>query len=613
MSVQTLPPSSPAEISPDSPELRALFDARARAIDAMGRAICKAREYAPGTLPHETYTDRARKHERASMELRRRILAAAGIEDPAEGAPHAERPADAGELDMPADLASPVGPVPAPAPITEAPARKPAKALAALDEAGLWIAQDVTSEPARIDGPAPDPATHAGTLLRLARELGIVQLWIHPRWATAAGMPPRWDITAPHPFVTGAEADGWDMGEDGLAPWFHAFQRGIYGAVDLALPHMETRAPWRQAADARELLDGVTAYAAALGYGYRRSPGSTATGLLRKLHSGANALSLDASAWPPEPAEMKPEPLHDFAWIRLLTAGERAQGYVHAFDRNAMYLAACNELVCGFGEAEHIEAPAGGFIPFDASLPGYWLASIEGGRDPLLPDPFYPGGRRPAGADPAALRWYLTPTLVLAGELGARVTIREAYVWREHHRPFEPWYKRLRDARAGLIAQANASAHPAPATLALAAVKNTYTKGIGWLDGEWGRRRRAEGGAPEDLYRPDWRHLIMAKAEANAYRMLAKIAAGGRYPFAADYDCFYFTSDAAEARADVPAPITLGAVSLRDFKVKVDGVPLAHVAPILADLEAGRGRNHQGRLVSALRIAQREREKGGQA
>lgn len=73
---QSAAPCSPA-IAPD---VRALLDARYKAIAAMSHELHAAAASAPGTLPHTTHEERARRHERQSMTLRGRILAAAGIE-----------------------------------------------------------------------------------------------------------------------------------------------------------------------------------------------------------------------------------------------------------------------------------------------------------------------------------------------------------------------------------------------------------------------------------------------------------------------------------------------------------------------------------------------------
>ena len=523
-------------------------------------------------------------------------------------------------------------------------ARKHAHApdtLAVLDVSGLWIARP--GAPGATSGeeithitdgiPAPSPAVDAGALLALAREQGISQLWVHRSWALAAGLPERVrDARASrkgqegedsegieeegqeqaHPFIAGAIADGWDIRPAGLAPWLYAFQRGTYGAIALALPHLETRLDpvktWRHARDGRQLLAALLAYRAALGgYGYRRSPGATGTGLLRAVHSGNSvALDLSASAAPadfPAPARAG-RAAPDLIWVRPLTQEERERcAYVHAYDKNAMYLGASSALPLGLGLPEHVTASTAGEegagLTFDKRLAGYWLARIEYTPPAGMPNPF----AAPMHAtDASGAGWYLSPMVELAYQIGAQVTLQEAHVWRSSHRIMAPWYERMRDARADLLARsADSTGDSTAATLALGALKATYTQTIGWLNGGWLRASET----PEDLYRPDWRDSVMAQAAANLYRELLKVQTeSGRVPFALDTDCAYFASDTPDALAACPAPLQIG-TGLRHVKVKGEqiGAPLAPIAAILAQLDAPGASIRPNRIIDEIQRA----------
>jgi hypothetical protein len=173
----------------------------------------------------------------------------------------------------------------------------------------------------------------------------------------------------------------------------------------------------------------------------------------------------------------------------------------------------------------------GGAIPFDRTRPGYWHGTIAGvDLPPTLPDPF--------PCDPAG-RWYTTPTLELAEQLGARVQLGEAYVWPEQHRLLQPWYRVLREARLSLSGPARD------------AVKAVYTQFVGQLESRlWDR----EGDA---LFRPDIRQSIIAQARVNFWRILQRCAEAGQPPALVYVDEALFIGDA-DPLAAKPAAVQLG-------------------------------------------------------
>jgi hypothetical protein len=509
-----------------------------------------------------------------------------------------------------------------------------AEALAALDRDGLWIA--------RRDDHGSDSVTHldldvlsqpegatARRLVSLMEREGVTQLWLHPTWGEAAGLPARLftdeetrDGIA-HPFVTGewgtndSPAGTWGMQKVGrLRPWMKFYRRGQSGTIAVAVPYLDKRVrAWRMAPDAQTLLAAVLAYREAMrGYAYRSGPGASGTGLIRALHRGGTMLDLSASMTPadfPPPAraraEGKPELTPQLAWIRTLTVEESAAPYIHGYDKNAMFLAACSSLKVGFGRPDHLSASEQITATVEALTStrkpirrpvGYALARVAFDTMPeavargLLPHPCYVSPRE--NADPAsAYRWYHTATLVLAGELGARLDVQEAYIWRETHEPLEPWYQRLRDARSTLMAQSEGQPSEAAPAIALAAIKATYTQGIGWLDPNWLRTSPE----PEDLYRPDWRHAAIATANANLWRNLHKVYQDeGRAPFALLTDAAYFVSDSPDPLASAPRALRMGN-GLGQFKVALAAFDTRKLAP--AWELAAKGRD-LGRVLGAF-------------
>lgn len=636
MSIATHPTGSPSSQA-IAPDVCALLDDRAHVIEAMGRAIRKARAYAPGTLPHTTYMERARKHERASAILRARILAAAGIENASPAAIEPEPPEPASSTPAGDAASSNAGQSPqgeSAGDPGEGKGETPwhRDALGVLDVDGLWLAGEDREAPEHITGadiPQPGPDVDALAMLALARTHELGQLWIHPRWAIAAGLPTqgldgrelRTGIA--HPFAAGAwdnPAPGaWGMyGPGMLRPWMRFYVRGTSGTLALSLPHLDRRSPWCKASDAPTLLAALMDYREALGgFTYRSGPGATSTALLHALHKRNRAsLDLAGSMRPqdfPAPAR-EPGLTPQIGWLRLLTADELARGlYVHGYDKNGMFLAACSSLRVGMGTPDYLDTPDA-LAPAVRALTsparpirrpaGYWRARVTfpGGAPAagLLLHPCYTG---PAQPDPAAApQWYHTATLALAVELGAQLDIDAAYIWGELHEPLEPWYQHLRAARATLAqAMGREDAGSPAAALALAAVKATYTQGLGWLDPKWLR----ESDDVQPLYRPDWRHAAIATANANLWRNLAQVySTESRAPFAILTDAAYYVSDNPDPLAAAPAGLRLGD-GLGQYKVKLAAFPVEKLAPVWEYFAAGR---ELGRVVSAFGWALGESE-----
>lgn len=388
-----------------------------------------------------------------------------------------------------------------------------------------------------------------GYWLDAATRRQIDSLWLHP----SAGW--RWtddDIGACDPWIVAGSASG-DEGE----PWWTATRPGVFGVRDVVQPAYEDRAPWREAHTASALRDALVAFRDALGCEWRRSPGSTGLRLLRTLHSGAHATRLELPAAPPPPAtDGSVTGAGPRIWTRAAKLAERS-GYLHSYDVNGQYLAACSSLPLGVGAWQRINRP---------QLPGLRE------KTPLWPGYYFVRASETAlgGACPSILTddtgvWVTAPTLALLRESRAAHHVAECYVWPQSHRYLEPWYKALREARNRLCAQ----------PLALDALKGLYRHGIAWLESaKWDR-------AEDTLYRPDWAQHVRALAWANLVRTLRRVATNyGVYPLAVGSDCVYYVT----ASPDPLAAPWLAEDGLRlssklgQFKVKDAGVPMAEVA-----------------------------------
>jgi hypothetical protein len=366
-------------------------------------------------------------------------------------------------------------------------------------------------------------------LLGVAATQDLDQLWIMPEYAAGLGLPPTLPPNGElrHTWVDDAIRAGWEIRPAALAPWLHCYRPGRDGWVDLAFPGYMRDGTWAQlsAADltlALQLLDELT------GVQYRHSPENTSSRLLTGLHRRRGGKELEAMTMP-LPA-LDPNTEADLSWIRPLYPAEEGRAWVRAWDVNAAYLSACSSLRTGVGEARYHHFRALDPVP---SGPGYFFATVEYTVPAGLPNPF-----------PHAHAWITHPTLELAYDLGVRVTITDAWVWDEWARPLEPWYRVLRDARGSLMNRTG----PAAAA-ALVALKRMWGPLVGGrvASTRWDRTGDA-------LYRPDWRHFVIATTRARLYRALLRLAPEDR-PFAVATDCAYF---ARHDRQDVPDGLRVG-------------------------------------------------------
>jgi len=162
-------------------------------------------------------------------------------------------------------------------------------------------------------------------------------------------------------------------------------------------------------------------------------------------------------------------------------------------------------------------------------------------------------------------------------ERGQAVAISEAHVWTRHSRAMETWYERLRGARTTLQGDPTLAG-----ALALRALKLTYSLTISGFNSPWQRDRKSP------LYRPDWRHLIIAQANANLSRALHKMDAAGYTPVAVHKDAVYLMSDEPDPVAAGPPAVTLG-TGRGPFKVQDAAIPLDLVLPAFDGTRGGLG------------------------
>ena len=150
------------------------------------------------------------------------------------------------------------------------------------------------------------------------------------------------------------------------------------------------------------------------------------------------------------------------------------------------------------------------------------------------PHPLNPKGRRINGPV-----WVTTPTLALGMELGYEPAIVEAYTWPQHKRILDPYYNRMRKARAELDT-------PDPDDQAVRnQLKEVANKTFGWMGSP------LLAGRPG--FAPERRHHVMARADANLLRLIVKIGtATDRWPLAVIDDTILYASETADFAAGWP-------------------------------------------------------------
>ncbi len=399
---------------------------------------------------------------------------------------------------------------------------------------------------------------HVGDLYKGARRYGLTQLWLTDAWVRAAELPATLDAggrfrEVRHPFVSDGLAELHAFPE-ALGAWLALRKKGEAGSgVSIAIPLYDEHAVWGLDTDGATLLAALVAYAGAVGAPYYSSPGRTGTDLLQELGKRGAGSQREYPEGLPAPAGQA-ETVTELSWLRTLSPDERPKRYVHSYDKNAQWLSAAGVVELGLSGIEERRDP-GGKVPFDKRLPGYWLARIAG----------------------AAETWCCTPTVAWALERGQAVAITEAHVWTKHSRAMETWYERLRGARTTLQGDTT----PAGA-LALRALKLTYSLTISGFNSPWHREKRSS------LYRPDWRHAILAQANANLSRALHKMDQAGYTPVAVHKDAVYLVSDEPDPVAACPPSVTLG-TGLGHFKVQDAAIPLDLVLPAFDGTRGGLG------------------------
>ena len=422
-------------------------------------------------------------------------------------------------------------------------------AAAVVDVDGAWLSN---GEFVPMPGQGP---THLGDLVRMAEwlQLGTQatkyltaggQVWLAEGLARQLGIDvdaiaaaaeqdkdkvAREVTKGSAPVVAALEA-GYSIGGrdgDALGRWTRVWrgtQKSIWVVLLPAMTRDDTNvALMRGNPDHATLAHRLGLLADALGHPYQLSGSTTGLDLMTALRWKDRDSFFTVQE--PIPPAQQSNIEADISWSRPPTDEERAHEWIHAYDRSGSYLAGVSGLELGVGTPQH--HPEG--TPFTPRVPGYWRIEIPESGDWRMPHPV-----DPRGTNAGKLRWVTTPGLEFAYEQGYQPQILEAYTWAERARILDPWYERIRDARAHLDVE------DADAQAARDQLKQIYASTIGMLGSQIHMAGRPG-------YAPERRHMIIAKARTNILRRIARIGQEtGRWPVAIIADTVLYTSPEAD-------------------------------------------------------------------
>jgi hypothetical protein len=222
-------------------------------------------------------------------------------------------------------------------------------------------------------------------------------------------------------------------------------------------------------------------------------------------------------------------------WDRQPTKEELKKKFVLLFDARASYLSVCSSLQVGRGRVEYRENPE-----FDPNLPGLWLARAPQWEHWGCFDPF--GPRKDDGSP----RWYQTPTLAYAAkDLKADIEVVEAWVWPDHYRMLESWYRQLATARKTLA--------PGTDELVAATLKDTYTNSIGLFNSDHLRGKPEFSTEDSDTFLPNVQQAALAAQQANLVRTITRVGeAHSMWPIAVKTDMLAYVTDDPDFFTAVP-------------------------------------------------------------
>lgn len=413
----------------------------------------------------------------------------------------------------------------------------------------LVIASDVTCVDGRLvvvtpDNAFDDPQEFLRRLAKKARQVRCEEMTVilEASAAAALGFPKKAPLKAKvmqgHPTLVEFRKTGYMVSE--LKPWFTLWAHGRPTIHIGIAPWLGEQNNQLHHVDGGNLSWRLAQFQNFTGVAFHGSSALAASTLLMQLGDAmkdpqGRPLKI---AWKPTwegctPAKSDCEQPYMWGGDHL------AEGlpYRWKWDASRQYLAAAHNSPVPIGELRRTRRRA-----FTRKAQGYWRIVSPVWNIPELPNP--------TGKASGVECWVTTPTMELLEELAAyeegyvvMPEVLDSWTTDEGIRDFfRPWVSRVETAYRCSIDDTS------PDGLAVTdAIKGIYKRGIGFMKTSTGR-----------LWRPDWRHTIIAKARANLFRKIFGVwRLTGAAPIHINYDEVTYESrypdlERAEVRRFVP-------------------------------------------------------------
>jgi len=373
---------------------------------------------------------------------------------------------------------------------------------------------------------------------RVARRIGRECVILLSAWA--ADQLLRWNGAVPETQarLEQARAAGWNV--SGVRGWttFHREGHAVHVGVE-ADETVAERCPMISGEPVLTCLR-LARWHELTGAAYHGTPGVAGISLMRRHapRTGGKEPTwqskLEHGRWNNAESDYLPQ-----QWQRSVSPGE-----LNHYDANRAYLSACT-----VAELPRYSLRGMGPVEFDPTMGGYWLVELPTWKyADQMPEPAgYKARGRTLGG------WVTTPTLRLLAELteaghygGFRII--DSYL-SPSRRILRTWASILEVACTHWTPIENDPDGPAAIR---ATAKEAYREAIGLL------------GRPGGLvYRPDWRHTIIATMRANLWRKVWKIGQeGDQWPIS-------ITVDSVAYHGSAPLPV---GPKLGQFKERTSNV-----------------------------------------
>jgi hypothetical protein len=341
-------------------------------------------------------------------------------------------------------------------------------------------------------------------------------------------------------------AGGWEVGKAGLSAWTKVWRPGGRSML-LVVPEwlserrgQTTFGEDDAATEPQQLARRLGLYAAITHHPYHWSAGVTGHNLILRTRPELAKTRPEDVPQPPKPALM-PELEMAYGWRRSPTSDERSKAYAIAIDIHGQHLGAASSLELPTGPAEHV-GPTTFDLTRDGNRHGYWYVDLARWTHARLPDPVAVALRNARDR-----LWVTTPTLRTWVELCDMdpPAVHDSYLWPcGEPKTLSLWQQVLRDARKSLLPGGQLAdgdlIDEDDRQMLLRAVKDTYSATVGRFDAERFRDMKPL----HRLYRPSWRHHIIAQSRWSLTRRLFKTAEiDDAYPLAIAVDAIVYASD----------------------------------------------------------------------